>query len=167
MLFVLALSFASVNGWWYVSNFGVPWSNQFPEWHFGFTTMLLGLSVLALLLAAYFHFSALGRPADAGAPVGPVAALAAGDRGLAGGVLRGAFADPRRDGAVPGLVGGPLQPAGTDGQTCGLANDVLVETDPNAAMLSPVGGPVGQALGAVTSTGFPPTEFPPTSRPTR
>ena len=34
VLFVLALSFASVNGWWYVSNFGVPWSNQFPEWHF-------------------------------------------------------------------------------------------------------------------------------------
>ena len=57
VLFVLALSFASVNGWWYVSNFGVPWSNQFPEWHFGFTTMLLGLSVLTLLLATYFHFS--------------------------------------------------------------------------------------------------------------
>ena len=32
------VSFASVNGWWYVSNFGVPWTNQFPEWHFGFTT---------------------------------------------------------------------------------------------------------------------------------
>ena len=57
VLFVMALSFASVNGWWYVSNFGVPWSNQFPEWHFGFTTMLLGLSVLALLVAAWFHFS--------------------------------------------------------------------------------------------------------------
>ena len=42
VLFVMALSFASVNGWWYVSNFGVPWSNAFPEWHFGFTTMLLG-----------------------------------------------------------------------------------------------------------------------------
>ena len=57
VLFVMALSFASVNGWWYVSNFGVPWSNQFPEWHFAFTTMLLGLSVLTLLLATYFHFS--------------------------------------------------------------------------------------------------------------
>ena len=61
VLFVMALSFASVNGWWYVSNFGVPWSNQFPEWHFGFTTMLLGLSVLALLLAAWFHFSGRDR----------------------------------------------------------------------------------------------------------
>ena len=30
VLFLVALSFASVNGWWYVSNFGVPWSNSFP-----------------------------------------------------------------------------------------------------------------------------------------
>ena len=45
VLFMTALSFASVNGWWYVSNFGVPWSNQFPEYKFGFTTILLGLSV--------------------------------------------------------------------------------------------------------------------------
>src|SRR6201994_275136 len=61
VLFVMALSFATVNGWWYVSNFGVPWSNQFPEWHFGFTTFLLGLSILALLLAAWYHFSGLDQ----------------------------------------------------------------------------------------------------------
>ena len=30
VLFMMALSFASVNGWWYVSNFGVPWSNAVP-----------------------------------------------------------------------------------------------------------------------------------------
>jgi arabinosyltransferase C len=56
VLFVVALSFASVNGWWYVSNFGVPWSNQFPQWRLGFTTVLLGCSVLALLVAAWLHF---------------------------------------------------------------------------------------------------------------
>src|SRR5690606_6675768 len=64
VLFVTALSFATVNGWWYVSNFGVPWSNQFPSWQFAFTNILLGFSVLALLAAAWFHFS--GR--DTGAP---------------------------------------------------------------------------------------------------
>src|SRR5882757_2486289 len=58
VLFMLALSFASVNGWWYVSNFGVPWSNTFPQWHYGFATMALGLTVLVLVLAAWFHFSA-------------------------------------------------------------------------------------------------------------
>src|SRR6201985_444811 len=64
VLFVVALSFASVNGWWYVSNFGVPWSNSFPAWKFGFTTMLLGLTVLVLLLAAWFHFVKSGSDAD-------------------------------------------------------------------------------------------------------
>ena len=58
VLFLMALSFASVNGWWYVSNFGVPWSNSFPQWQYGFATMLLGLTVLVLLLAAWFHFVA-------------------------------------------------------------------------------------------------------------
>ncbi len=64
VLFLVALSFASVNGWWYVSNFGVPWSNSFPQWHYAFATMLLGLTVLVLLLAAWFHFVATitGRP---------------------------------------------------------------------------------------------------------
>ena len=58
VLFLVALSFASVNGWWYVSNFGVPWSNSFPAWHYAFATALLGLTVLVLLLAAWFHFIA-------------------------------------------------------------------------------------------------------------
>ena len=31
VLFVMALSFATVNGWWYVSNFGVPWSQPVPR----------------------------------------------------------------------------------------------------------------------------------------
>src|SRR6185437_1560277 len=60
VLFMTALSFASVNGWWYVSNFGVPWSNQFPQYEFGFTTILLGLSVLVLLVAAWLHFTGRG-----------------------------------------------------------------------------------------------------------
>src|SRR5260370_28265101 len=56
VLFLVALSFASVNGWWYVSNLGVPWSNSFPAWHYAFATALLGLTVLVLLLSAWFHF---------------------------------------------------------------------------------------------------------------
>lgn len=60
VVFVLALSFASVNGWWYVSNFGVPWSNSFPKWRWSLTTALLELTVLVLLLAAWFHFVANG-----------------------------------------------------------------------------------------------------------
>lgn len=46
------------------------------------------------------------------------------------------------------------------GQTCGLAEEVLVEQDPNAGMLLPVSTPVADALGsslaeAFTANGIP------------
>ena len=56
-------------------------------------------------------------------------------------VFEVAVADPGDDRPVPGLVGGPLQPAGLTGKSCGLAEDVLVEQDPNAGTLSPVSAP--------------------------
>ncbi|EUA85540.1 mycobacterial cell wall arabinan synthesis family protein [Mycobacterium ulcerans str. Harvey] len=67
VLFVMALSFASVNGWWYVSNFGVPWSNSFPRLRWSLTTALLELSVIVLVVAAWFNFVATGtgRPGPA------------------------------------------------------------------------------------------------------
>ena len=93
VLFLVALSFASVNGWWYVSNFGVPWSNSFPAWHYAFATALLGLTVLVLLLAAWFHFVArddgptrdpIGRAAGRNRPV-PVGNCDVGAGGVRGG----------------------------------------------------------------------------------
>src|ERR1700761_8034294 len=71
VLFLVAYSFASVNGWWYVSNFGVPWANSFPAWHYAFATALLGLTVLVLLLAAWFHFVATDESANGPARTGP------------------------------------------------------------------------------------------------
>jgi len=162
VLFVVALSFASVNGWWYVSNFGVPWSNAFPEWKFGFTTMLLGLTVLTLLAAAWFHF-----------------------------VHNGDGTQPRHESRLARIIQSPLAIASwvlvffevlsltlamTDqypawsvgrsnlqaltGKTCGLANDVMVEQDPNAGMLPPIGAPVKDALGANFAEGFEPNGIP-------
>ena len=104
VLFLVALSFASVNGWWYVSNFGVPWSNSFPTWHFGFATMLLGLTVLVLLLAAWFHFVATdnGRTED---PVRGAAGrnrpVPVGNCRLGAGGFRGGIADPGDDDQYP------------------------------------------------------------------
>ncbi len=117
VLFVTALSFATVNGWWYVSNFGVPWSNSFPEWHFGFTTILLGLSVLALLVAAWLHFT--GRD---GAPPGRPrrwrsigqAPLAVATWALV--LFEVASLTLAMIGQYPGLDGGPVQPRGADRQ---------------------------------------------------
>ena len=162
VLFMMALSFASVNGWWYVSNFGVPWSNDFPEWHFGFTTFLLGLSVLALLAAAWFHFT--GRdsspPGTADrrwsrivqAPLAVAAWLL-----VAFEVLSLTLAMTEQ---YPAWSVGRSNLEALTGKTCGLASDVMVEQDPNAGMLTPVSLPVGIALGAVTAQGFGPNGIP-------
>ena len=46
------------------------------------------------------------------------------------------------------------------GKTCGLADDVLVEPNPNAGMLSPVRVPLKDALSAGISQGFSPNGIP-------
>ncbi|AGB26334.1 cell wall arabinan synthesis protein [Mycobacterium sp. JS623] len=160
VLFVMALSFATVNGWWYVSNFGVPWSNQFPEWHFGFTTFLLGLSVLALLVAAWFHFS--GR--DDSPPTRRrwqrivQSPLAIATWLLV--VFEVLTLTLGMTQQFPAWSNGRSNLEALTGKTCGLANDVLVEQDPNAGLLTPIGAPVGEALGDVTAEGFGPNGIP-------
>ncbi|WAC91783.1 arabinosyltransferase domain-containing protein [Mycobacterium sp. Aquia_213] len=163
VLFLVALSFASVNGWWYVSNFGVPWSNSFPAWKFGFTTMLLGLTVLVLLLAAWFHFMA----PDNGPP-----------KTRAGARMEGIIQSPlaiaawalvtfevvsltlAMTGQYPAWSVGRSNLEALTGKSCGLAEDVMVEQDPNPGMLSPMSGPVGDALGAGLSEAFTPNGIP-------
>jgi arabinosyltransferase C len=162
VLFMVALSFASVNGWWYVSNFGVPWSNAFPEWHFGFTTVLLGLSVLALLLAAWLHFTGRGDSP----PSNPrrwsriaQAPLAIAVWALV--VFEVASLTIAMVGQYPGWTVGRSNLEALTGKTCGLAGDVMVEEDSNAGLLAPAGNvPVGDALGSVTAQGFNPNGIP-------
>ena len=160
VLFITALSFASVNGWWYVSNFGVPWSNQMPAFKLGFTTILLGMAVAALITATWIHFS--GRPETLRArrwwsrpAVSPLAVVA---------WLLVAFEVVS---LTVGLVGqypawsvGRSNLQALTGKTCGLADDVLVESDPNTGMLTPVNVPATQALGSVSSDGFTPNGVP-------
>jgi len=161
VLFVTALSFATVNGWWYVSNFGVPWSNEFPEWKFGFTTFLLGLSVLMLLVAAWFHFS--GRDA---APPGPPRRwrrVAEAPLAIATWALVAFEVVSLTLGMInqyPAWSVGRSNFGALVGNTCGLAEDVLVERDPNAGMLKPVDASIAEALGADESTGFGPNGIP-------
>ncbi|MCV7223322.1 arabinosyltransferase domain-containing protein [Mycolicibacterium elephantis] len=161
VLFVTALSFATVNGWWYVSNFGVPWSNAFPEWKFGFTTILLGFSVIALLVAAWFHFSGRDQ-APPGEPRGwqriVQAPLAIATWALvAFEVLSLTLA---MIGQYPAWSVGRSNLEALTGKTCGMAEDVLVEQDANAGMLAPVDSTIADALGAGTSEGFGPNGIP-------
>ena len=53
------------------------------------------------------------------------------------------------------------------GKSCGLAEDVMVEQDPNAGMLAPVSGSVATPSALACQKPSRPTGFPPTSPPTR
>ncbi len=159
VLFVTALSFASVNGWWYVSSFGVPWSNAFPAWHLGLTTILLGLSVVALLIAAWFHFSSR---ADSNRQRWWSRATAS-PLGIAAWLLVVFEVVSLTLGMVnqwPAWSVGRSNLQALAGKNCGLADDVMVEQDPNAGLLRPVSVPVAGALGAVTDEGFTPNGIP-------
>ncbi|WP_255801967.1 arabinosyltransferase domain-containing protein [Mycobacteroides abscessus] len=162
VLFVLSLSFSSVNGWWYVSNFGVPWSNSFPQWHFGISTVFFGLSALAILIAAWMHFT--GRDHPGRTPVHPVLARLA-ESPLAVGtwivVVWSIFSlTAGMINQYPAWSVGRSNLDALRGNGCGLANDVMVEEDPNAGMLQPIDAPIGQALAADTNIMFDPNGIP-------
>ncbi|WP_396904876.1 arabinosyltransferase domain-containing protein [Mycolicibacterium phlei] len=161
VLFAMALSFATANGWWYVSNFGVPWSNAMPAWKFGFSTYLLGLSMLALLAAAWFHFS--GRDSSPPGPQRWWQRIAQAPLAIATWVLvvfEVASLTLATIGQYPAWTVGRSNLQALTGKTCGLAEDVLVEEDPNAGMLTPVGVPAGEGLNAGTVRGFGPNGIP-------
>jgi arabinosyltransferase C len=163
VLFLVAYSFASVNGWWYVSNFGVPWSNSFPAWHYAFATALLGLTLLVLLLAAWFHFVA----PDNGSPKtrlgSRVAAIMQSPLAIAAWALvifEVISLTLAMTGQYPAWSVGRSNLQALAGKSCGLAEDVLVEQDPNAGMLAPVTASPGEALGAGLSEAFTPNGIP-------
>ncbi|BDX29783.1 arabinosyltransferase A [Mycobacterium antarcticum] len=160
VLFMTAFSFASVNGWWYVSNFGVPWSNAFPQYEFGFTTILLGLAVIALLVAAWLHFT--GRSDTVASKPRRWSRIAQAPFAFIVWALVVFEVVSLTIGMVeqyPAWSVGRSNLEAVTGKTCGLATDVLVEQDPNAGVLRPVSAPIGSALGAVAQ-GFNPNGIP-------
>jgi arabinosyltransferase B len=154
VFFVLALCFATTNGWWYVSSYGVPFNNAMPKID-GITisTVFFALFVVAAVYAAWLHFVSpdhgQGRIARllTAAPI----PIAAGFMTLVfvGSMLAGVVRQyPTYSNTASNLaefVGG-----------CGLANDVLVEPDPNNGFLRPVAGDYGPLgpLGGVNPVGF-------------
>ncbi|QLL07327.1 arabinosyltransferase domain-containing protein [Mycobacterium vicinigordonae] len=164
VIFVMAMSFASVNGWWYVSNFGVPWSNSFPKWRWSLTTALLELTVVVLLIAAWFHFVASNDDGPPKTRFGARASrivqspLAIATWLLV--LLEVASLTQAMISQYPAWSVGRSNLQALTGKTCGLAEDVLVELDPDAGMLAPVSAPVGEALGAGLSEAFTPNGIP-------
>jgi arabinosyltransferase B len=163
VLFLLALCFATTNGWWYVSSYGVPFNSTMPKIA-GITisTIFFILFAIAALYATWLHFASRshgeGRLARAvtAAPV-PIAA----------GFMALVF--------VASMVAGIVRqyPTYSNGWAnlreftggCGLADDVLVEPDSNAGFMAPLPGNSGSwgplgPLGGVNPVGFAPNGVP-------
>jgi arabinosyltransferase B len=167
LMFVMALCFATTNGWWYVSSYGVPFNSTMPKIG-GITvsTIFFVLFAIAAVYAAWLHFASRdhgeGRLARA-VTVAPVP--------VAAGFMALVF--------VASMVAGIVRqyPTYSNGWAnlrafaggCGLADDVLVEPDSNAGFMTPLPsvmpslpggyGPLGP-LGGVDPVGFTPNGVP-------
>ncbi|WP_110293683.1 arabinosyltransferase domain-containing protein [Nocardia tenerifensis] len=156
MFFALALTFVGANGYWYVSAWGIPWWDKPPTFAgFGLSTFAAGLSVLALAVAAWFHIRPETQPRPASVPGRiarvPVLAVVAAAMVLFE-VLSFAKAAVAQ---YPSYSIAQSNLSATTGG-CGLADKVLIETDPNASVLRPLSGDAATALAGADSTGFTP-----------
>ncbi|PQD98224.1 arabinosyltransferase [Mycobacterium sp. EPG1] len=163
LLLVLALCFASTNGWWYVSNFGAPFNNSVPQLG-GVTvsTVFFVLFFVAAFAAFWLHLRGTqqSRVVDVltAAPI-PIAAgfmVLFMVASMAIGVVRQYPTYSNGWANIRAFAGG-----------CGLADDVLVEPDSNDGFLAPLPGGPGQPswgplgpLGGEKPTGFSPNGVP-------
>ncbi len=156
VLFTLTMSFIGPNGWWYVSSYGVPWWDKPPSVAgFGFSTVFFGLTVLALLLAAWWHIHPVASTrTDSPSRLWSIPPLTVAAAAM---VLFEVLSLAK--GAVSQYPGYSVARSNIDaltGSPCGLANDVLLEVNPNTGMLVPVGGDIANALVAEGGDGFTP-----------
>ncbi|MBU3685508.1 MAG: arabinosyltransferase [Mycobacterium sp.] len=160
VLFLLALCFATTNGWWYVSSYGVPFNNDMPRFAgVSVSTVFFTLFAASAVYTFWLHFASRsrgeGRIARAltAAPI-PVAAgfmVVVFIASMAAGVVRQYPTYSNAWANVRALSGG-----------CGLADDVLVEPDANAGFLTALPGEYGRLgpLGGPGPIGFTPNGVP-------
>ncbi|MBH0779013.1 arabinosyltransferase domain-containing protein [Nocardia bovistercoris] len=158
VLFLLAITFTGSNGWWYVSSYGVPWWDKSPLIAGkGLSTAFLGLSVLALLWAIWLHYR---EPYRAPAPPNRFDRFASVPLTVAAALLVLFEVASLAKAAVTQYPAYSIAKSNIEslaGDSCGLANDVLVETDTADSVLLPFEGSVADGLSTPDATkGFSP-----------
>ncbi|MFI6043418.1 arabinosyltransferase domain-containing protein [Nocardia sp. NPDC051321] len=157
VLFLLAVTFTGSNGWWYVSSYGVPWWDKAPLFAGkGFSTLFLGLSGVALAAAVWLHYREPYRRARttpkrfdrfASAPLTIAAALLV--------LFEVASLAKAAVAQYPAYSVAKSNLQSLKGDSCALANEVLVETDTAKSVLLPYSGAAADGL-AAESKGFTP-----------
>lgn len=176
--FLLALTFAGWNGWWYISSFGVPWWDKTPQirgLEFNTIFLVIALVISALAVVQTFrhryrrsHAIEEGRvdnfdEADKTAAgkwstvmTAPIAVVSILVVAFSVATFTKAFADQYPSYSV-GL--GNVKALG--GNTNYLADEALVETNTNESFLTPLGDvPLGESLETGDVSGFTPTKIP-------
>ncbi|MDX1871439.1 arabinosyltransferase domain-containing protein [Mycolicibacterium sp. 120266] len=176
LLFVLAWATSGINGWFYVGNYGVPWFDRQPVLAGQpVTTMFLVLAIVTGVLAGWLHFridyAGHTEVADtrrnrvlASTPLLVVAIIMVV---LEVGSMAKGFVQ-RYPAYTTAKANLSALSSGLSHTSCAMADDVLVEADPNAGMLQPVPGQTyGQygPLGGENPVGFTPNGISDTLEP--
>ncbi|WP_439031139.1 arabinosyltransferase domain-containing protein [Gordonia terrae] len=172
VLAVTGISFAGTNGWWFVGSYGVPWWDR-PPTVGGITIawLILAAAVATALAGLWFHFrddfvdeQTRTRGSDKWysklkfSPLPVISGLMV--LFMVASFAKGAY--EQRD-SWSWLKSNARA---LTGNSCGLANDVLVEADPTAGLLQPAavdGRPapgLAAALAGTNDTGFTPNGVP-------
>ncbi|MEV6068443.1 arabinosyltransferase domain-containing protein [Nocardia sp. NPDC052001] len=156
VLFLLAITFTGPNGWWYVSSYGVPWFDKAPLIAGkGLSTLFLGLAILCLLIAAFQHYR---EPYRQPKPLRAFDKFASMPLTIAAALLVLFEVLSLAKAAVSQYPAYSIAKSNIDalkGDSCALANDVLVETNTADSLLQPWTGAAADGL-AAENTGFTP-----------
>ncbi|MTE12474.1 arabinosyltransferase [Nocardia sp. CT2-14] len=157
VLFLVAFCFTGSNGWWYVSGYGVRWPDRAPL--IGSTTvasLIFGPGALCLLVAAwqYYREPYLSSGNDKSSNVFDRIAL----RPLTvAAALLVAFEVATMASAAwtqyPAYSVALSNLRALQGKPCAMADDVLVETEPEDSLLQPYTGAAADGL-AADNSGF-------------
>jgi arabinosyltransferase B len=160
LIFLMALCFATTNGWWYVSSYGIPFNSTMPKiGGITISTIFFILFTIAALYATWLHFATRGHGEGRLAR-----AVTAAPIPIAAGFMALVFVASMLAGIVrqyPTYSNGWANLRAFTGG-CGLADYVLVEPDSNAGYMAPLPGNYGSLgpLGGVNAIGFTPNGVP-------
>ncbi|APT93571.1 arabinosyltransferase [Corynebacterium phocae] len=174
VVFLMAISLAGWNAYWYVSSFGIPWWDrtvQLKGVEANSVVLVIALLILAAGIAQSVRaeqrkdsfatqqaFAANERArmsSWAGLMSAPIAIACAAVITLSLLSVAKAYVDQ-----WPAYSIGKGNLAALAGNSCGMANDVLVETNTNDSFLTPVSGSLSQAFRDPDGRGFGPDLVP-------
>ena len=161
--FLMAMTLAGWNAWWYVSSFGVPWWDKTVQLKgVEANTIMLAISLLIALVGVVQSFRKDQTEYKVGGKwVGimsaPIAVMAIAMVAFSCLTFVKAFASQ-----APAYSVGMGNVRSFTGNHCALANEVLLEEDTNDSFLTPIDGvPLGRSLDAGSeSRGFTPDGVP-------